>query len=191
MEPHRLRLDRRRAGLTLAQVARATGTSESNISAYERGTKRPNQATLARLCTATAVPALSPLHQRHLSTVPALAAGVRRGLRAEWSTADLLRLVRQAVGESALLTTDEEWAAFLARPSTTGDQRWDVLVAGTADLVALRHDRPVPGWTAGRTLRRPWWVGEPDALRAYVFARSPFSLSVRGVLLDPADLEAV
>lgn len=175
----------------MAQVARAVGTSEPNVSAYERDVKKPNEVTVARLRAAVAVGAHSALHQRNLTTVPALAAGIRRGLRDEWSTADLLRLVRQSLAESAFVTTDDEWAVYLARPSTTGDQRWDALVAGVADLMALRRSRPVPAWTAGTALRRPWWVGEPQAMRAFVFANSPFPLSVRGVMLDPGDLEAV
>lgn len=191
MQPHELRTARRLAGLSLAQVARAAGTSEPNVSAYERGVKTPNADTTARLGDVLAVKASSPLHQRHLTTVPALSAGIRKGVRAGWATADLLRLVRQCLAESAFLTTDREWTAYLARPSTTGDQRWDVLVAGVADMMALNSDRPVPPWTAGRTLQRPWWVGEPDALRAFAFAHSPFPLSVRGVLLDPGDLETV
>jgi transcriptional regulator with XRE-family HTH domain len=36
-----LRSRRRKAGLTAAQVARVTGTSESNIAAYERGAMAP------------------------------------------------------------------------------------------------------------------------------------------------------
>jgi len=40
---------RRRAGLTQSQLALAAGTSQSAISAYERGEKDPGWATLCRL----------------------------------------------------------------------------------------------------------------------------------------------
>lgn len=43
---------RRRAGLTIRQVARRAGTSHSAIAAYESGAKAPNTATLARVLSA-------------------------------------------------------------------------------------------------------------------------------------------
>ncbi len=44
-----LRRRRHDAGLTLQQVARAAGTAEANVSAYERGTKTASRRTLERL----------------------------------------------------------------------------------------------------------------------------------------------
>jgi transcriptional regulator with XRE-family HTH domain len=48
-----LRDARRRAGLTQAQLASRTGTSQATISAYESGRKEPSVGTLDRLLSAT------------------------------------------------------------------------------------------------------------------------------------------
>ncbi len=48
-----LRHARRRAGISQAALAAATGTSQATISAYESGAKEPAVATLSRLLAAT------------------------------------------------------------------------------------------------------------------------------------------
>ncbi len=48
-----LRHAREGAGLTQADLAARTGTSQATISAYERGHKQPSVATLSRLLAAT------------------------------------------------------------------------------------------------------------------------------------------
>jgi transcriptional regulator with XRE-family HTH domain len=48
-----LRDARRRAGLTQADLARAGGTSQATISAYENGRKQPSLSTLSRLLGTT------------------------------------------------------------------------------------------------------------------------------------------
>jgi predicted transcriptional regulator len=81
---------RRQADLTLAQVARAAGTSETNVSAYERGVKRTSARTARRLRAVIDAGAASRIHTARLSTAPATAATLRRGLRGGWSTAAAL-----------------------------------------------------------------------------------------------------
>lgn len=191
MEGWQLRERRRLAGLTLAQVARAAGTAESNVSAYERGSKRPGTAALARIVAAIDAGANGSVHARNLLTAPATTAALRRGLRAGASTAELLRLVRQHRSDARWVTDERQLASFYAAPSTTGDPRWDAMLAGVVEEQCLRLGRPVPGWTRGKALSQFWFVSEVPTLRAYSFAHSPFSLQIRGVLMDPADLEAV
>ncbi|MFI7585791.1 helix-turn-helix domain-containing protein [Spongisporangium articulatum] len=186
-----LRERRRAAGLTAAQVARAAGTAETNVAAYERGIKRPSSRTLSRLVAVIDSTAAGEVHAHDLLTVPAAAAAIRRGLRATWSTADLLRLVRQMRSDFGQTTTMADRSAFLAEPSTTGDQRWDAMLAGNAEDLALSAGLTPPGWTAGHGLPTFWFVGSTPSLGAYAFARSPFSLQIRGVMVDPGDLEAV
>lgn len=186
-----LRARRREAGLTLSVLARAAGTSESNVSAYERGSKFPKGVTLERLDALIAVGSRSPIHARSLLTVPATAAALRGGLRAAWSTADLLRLVREMRSNAKFVETPLDRAAFFFEPSTTGDQRWDAMIAGSVEDLALRGGFEAPGWCAGHALPRFWFVGSTPSLHAYAFARSPFPLHVRGVMVDPADLEPV
>jgi transcriptional regulator with XRE-family HTH domain len=57
---------RKRAGLTQAELADRSGTSQATISAYEHGAKTPTPATLERVLGAagmrlTAVPASTPV----------------------------------------------------------------------------------------------------------------------------------
>lgn len=186
-----LRERRREAGLTLRSVARAAGTSESNVSAYERGAKPPRPVTLHRLDAVVAAGAGSPIHRRSLVTVPAAAAALRAGLKAGWPTADLLRLVREMRSNARFVNTRRDRAAFFAEPSTTGDQRWDAMLAGSVEDLALRQGFAPPPWCAGHALPTFWFVGSAPSLHAYAFARSPFPLHVRGVMVDPGDLEAV
>jgi transcriptional regulator with XRE-family HTH domain len=64
--PDLIRDARRRAGLTQAELAELSGTSQATISAYEHGAKTPAPDTLGRVLAAagmrlTAVPASRPV----------------------------------------------------------------------------------------------------------------------------------
>lgn len=191
MDGWELRERRRAAGLTLREVARAAGTAESNVAAYERGTKVARSATVERILTAVDAGADSPVHRQTLLTFPAAASELRRGLRAGWTTAELLRLVRELRSNFGHLRDDADRAVYFARPATTGDQRWDAMLAANAEDLSLRAGLPAPPWSAGHALPTFWFVGSSPSLRAYAFARSPISMQVRGVMVDPGDLAAV
>ncbi len=186
-----MRARRRSQGLTLRQVARAAGTSETNVSAYERGRKSPGVRTMRRVLASIDAGAMSCIHTRTLMTAPSTAAAIRHGLFDGWKNADLLRLVREMRSNSAQVVTPADRAIFLAEPSTTGDARWDAMLAGSVEELAMRNAWEVPEWTRGHALPTFWFVGSSPSLRAYAFARSPFQLQVRGVMVDPADLESV
>ena len=172
-------------------VARASGTSESNVSAYERGAKIPNPVTMARIGTAIGAGADSPVHTRSLLSAPAAAATIRYGLRESWTTADLLRVVREMRSNFAMIQAGADVALFFAEPSTTGDQRWDAMLAANVEDLALGRGLPVPKWTRGHALSTFWFVGSSPSLDAYAFAHSPMSMQVRGVMVDPTDLASV
>src|ERR1700677_3437508 len=95
MEWRDLRIARRNAALTLREVARAAGTAETNVSAYERGVKRPSRPTMDRLEAVFATNAGGPLFRHNLLTVPAAAAMIRSAIRDGWPTVDVLRIVRE------------------------------------------------------------------------------------------------
>jgi hypothetical protein len=175
----------------LAQVARAAGTSETNVSAYERGVKRTSARTERRLRAVIDAAAESPIHAARLSTVSATAATLRHGLREAWSTAELLRVVRQMRSDATHLRSLTDRAAFYAAPSTTGDPRWDALLAAVVEEDHLHAGQPAPAWTRGHTLRNFWFVPENPDLHAYAFAHSPMSMQVRGVMLDASQVRAL
>ena len=186
-----LRSERLAGGLTLAAVARAAGTSTSNVSAYERGVERPSGATLGRIRAAIAAGSDSPIHVNRLMTVPAVAAALRMGLRDGWSPGDLLRVVREMRSNARFAGMDQDLAAFYAQPSTTGDRGWDAMLAGVTEMDALRSGRVAPGWVQGHELDRLWFVGSNPALHAIALASTPNSLAVRGVIVDGSSLESV
>ena len=186
-----LRSVRHASGLSLAAVARAADTSATNVSAYERGVKRANDATLVRLTASVRAGSDSPIYRNRLVTVPAEAAAIRSGLRQGWSTADLLRVVRELRSNAKHLRNDTDLAAFYARPSTTGDRRWDALLAGVAEVDALRDGHEVPAWARGHDLPHLWFVGSSPSLHPHALAHTPSSLAVRGIVIDGAALESV
>jgi hypothetical protein len=161
------------------------------VSAYERGVKRTSARTERRLHAVIDAGAGSRVHTARLSTAPATAAALRRGLGAGWSTAQLLRIVRQMRSDAMHVDAERDRAAFYAAPSTTGDPRWDALLAAVVEEDHLHAGRFPPAWTRGHALRTFWFVPETASLHAYAFAHSPISMQVRGIMIDPADLEAV
>lgn len=188
---HELRATRRDAGLSASTVARAAGTSVPNLSAYERGAKRPSAATLHRLLSAIRCGADSPIHRYQLLTVPAAVALLRRALAEGWPTGDLLRIVRELRSNATHLRSGADVSAFLARPSTTGDERWDALIAGVVAMEALEREGKEPPWTRMKSLPYMWFVGSMPALDGDALAHTPPSLLVRGVVVDRRDLESV
>jgi transcriptional regulator with XRE-family HTH domain len=186
-----LRQDRLATGLTAAAVARAAGTSETNIAAYERGDKVPHPATLERIELLLRAGPTSPIFINRLVTVPAAAAAIRNGIKAGWMTADLLRVVRECLSNSKWAATEADRAAFFSAPSTTGDRRWDALLAGSIEDLFVRSGQPGPAWTRGHALGSLWFVSDNHAFDAYALAHSPPSLKVRGVMMDPDDLVSV
>lgn len=193
MQGWELRERRTATGLTLAAVARCAGTSPPNLSAYENDRKRPNEATLNRVTAAIAAGPTSPIHRSALLTVPACVAAIRSDVRSgKASTGDTLRYVRETINNTVFVLDDAtDRAAFFAEPSTTGDRRWDALIAGVVDYLAGKHGFDRPDWTAGRYVTPFWFVGSTPALHAYAYAHSPAPLAYRGVFIDPADLESV
>jgi DNA-binding XRE family transcriptional regulator len=177
--------------LTAAQVARAVGTSETNVAAYERGDKAPNADTAARIDAAIAAGKNSAIFKHNLMTVPYAAAQIRQGLRRGWTTADLLRCVVECRDNAQSIHGTADVELFFAKPSTTGDPRWNALLAGSTEQLALRLAVDVPAWTSGHEVRPFWFVGPNRAFDAYCLAHSPASMKVRGVMIDPADLESV
>jgi transcriptional regulator with XRE-family HTH domain len=104
-----------------------------------------------------------------------------------------LRLVAQAVSDFRSLRYPRDRRTFLRQPLSTGDPRWDVLVAAVAAREARKSGMDVPVWTEQPEffLDRAWFVTKSPGLRALAFVESPADFSLRNVYLDPAELESV
>lgn len=75
-------------------------------------------------------------------------------------------------------------------PPTTGDQRYDALLAAIAEHIATRYGLPGPLWsiTADRFLHSPWWVSTLASARSQALLWTPASFRRRGIYLDRHDL---
>jgi transcriptional regulator with XRE-family HTH domain len=181
-----LRSQRRKAGLTAAQVGRVTGTSESNIAAYERGDKVPRPVTLQRILDAIDAGSDSAIYVNSLVTTPQAAAAIRFGLRHGWSPKELLRVVQEQRSNAKWVSHPIDQRVFFARPATTGDPRWDALLAGSTEEMAARRHVPIPAWTKGVRLEKTWYVTDRLASND----DSPPSFRSRGVMIDPEALDS-
>jgi hypothetical protein len=100
------------------------------------------------------------------------------------------RMLARGVADLRSRRRPADVARFLAPPPTTGDPRWDALVAATVGRECRRRGIPAPAWTDVAPLR-PWWfplLASP-ALTARTMQRTPVDLSVRGIWLDANALE--
>jgi transcriptional regulator with XRE-family HTH domain len=191
MDGWALRRRRREAGLTAARVARVTGTSETNIAAYERGDKVPGSPTLERILDAIDAGSESPIYVNGLITTPEASAAIRYGIRHRWTDRELLRIVREQRSNAKWVSRPIDQKVFFARPSTTGDKRWDALLAGSVEDLTARGDASAPAWIEGIRIDGEWFVADNPAFSDYLLAHSPESFRSRGVMIDPEALESV
>lgn len=131
------------------------------------------------------------------ASLDVLAVGIRSGLSDGWPDADLVRLVADAIHESALVeSVDAQWDYLAREPRLTGDTGWDAALAGLAVHLArmAAFDR-TPPWTRHADRYSPTfrWIGlAPDSeMKAYVFQRTPIYFKSRGVMIDVANLVSV
>lgn len=131
---------------------------------------------------------------RHLETMQSLATEIR-GLReaADDSLPTLLRLIAQGISDFRSLSQAHDQRFFLREPQSTGDARWDALLAGVAAREARIAGIAIPRWTTkpDRFLHKAWFPTQTPALRALAFVESPADFAIRNVYLDPAELESV
>ena len=70
-----------------------------------------------------------------------------------------LRIVTQAFGSLQPHCTSEELDDFLVAPRSTGDPRYDVLIAVLARWTSRRRGLRIPDWTDVRALNEEWMPG--------------------------------
>ena len=115
-----------------------------------------------------------------------LVSALRDGLDSSESVGASLRLVRQFImdvdagGDFESLTATD--------PGSTGDVRWDALVAGVVEDLAYRHDKSVPEWTVREPLDSWWFVTSVPKLEPTAFVETPRALANRGVFIRRAAL---
>jgi hypothetical protein len=78
----------------------------------------------------------------------------------------------------------------MAEPGTTGDVRWDALLAALAEHLLAEADLAPPDWVEARVLRRAWFPAELAIHRADALAWAPAAFRKHGVFLSVHDLAA-
>lgn len=88
-----------------------------------------------------------------------------------------------AAGPAAILLVTQE-------PQSTGDVRFDALLAAAAEYLAARYGLAGPLWTAmpERFLERAWWVSDLPSAKVLAIKWTPASFERRGIYLDAHDL---
>ena len=110
-----------------------------------------------------------------------LSVSIRSDILTAASKGSTLRLVRQFV-MNADRSADVASMITLA-PDSTGDERWDALVAGVCEDIAYRHGVAVPAWTSTPPLSQFWFVTDFERLHPTAFLESPPALARRGVFM--------
>ena len=126
----------------------------------------------------------------YVSYEPMTLAGLARFVAAEPDFDSQWRLVveflkeyhREAPGGRLRLLEDV--------PDPTGDERWDVLLAGLAEHLAMRDGQAAPGWSASGGLRRFWFPFDTPGARAQALVHAPAAFRRRGVFIADYEIDA-
>jgi hypothetical protein len=152
----------------------------------------------ARLAAFEALSPASAYLNNPFGTIASYAVALRAGLRSGRGDEEyLLRLVIQMVDDFRHLEDDADRRFFLQEPSTTGEPRYDALLAGLAVFLCREaRMRSCPSWVfaPSRYLRDFWWygmAGDVPELRAHAFQNAPSCLKSRGVIFSERNLESV
>ena len=190
-----IRAARRAEGLTQAQLAERAGVGRQWLVALEKGHDRAELgkalAVLAALGLRAGTHAESaPPSRRTWLTAPDAAEAIREELD-RGDTDFALRLLARALNDFRSLTEPDERAAFLAEPPSTGDRRWDTLLAATVGRACRQASVTAPEWTRTRPLTSWWFPVFDPVLTARTMQRTPADLASKGIWLDERALAVV
>src|SRR6266487_2316941 len=99
------------------------------------------------------------------------------------------RLVAEFLEEYRWEPVEARFRLLADEPPSTGDERWDVLVAALAEHLAARDGRGAPAWSEPRRLRRFWFPFNTPAARVDAVVHAPAAFRRRGVFIAPQDLQ--
>ena len=175
------------AGLTQTELAGLAGTSQSAIAAYESGSKLPSLNTLQRLlenCGYEVSLDARPRVRRGATSLAQMAPVIAADL-ANGAQEDALRLIYGFVDDFRGSPRAGKLELIAERPGTTGDRRFDALLAATAEFLSAEGHIPAPEWAdAQDRYVEPWFFVTPSPdLHAYALARTPIAFARHGVFI--------
>ncbi len=98
------------------------------------------------------------------------------------------RLVAEFLEDYRHEPTHIRFALLEEEPRGTGDDRWDVFLAGLAEHLAEADGLAAPGWADQRSLRQLWFPFNTRAARVDALVHAPASFRRRGVYVAPEEL---
>jgi hypothetical protein len=124
-------------------------------------------------------------------TVPELARSIATELK-RGDEVFALRILAKALSEARPLAEPADVARYLQKPPSTGDRRWDVLVASAIARECRLRGTKIPQWTDIEGVE-PWWFPAlvDKTLIPLTVQRTPPELSSKGIWLDERALVAV
>lgn len=181
-------------GITQAEFATALGTSASRFSAYRAGKTVPSAAFYLRALRLA--DSLKTARERGWMTPQSAVREISRAL----SQGDELWAMKMALQgrdhlRKLLRTNDPAGSAWTAAPRTTGDRKWDALLAALTEHEFTEANREPPIWSSQKdqTLgERDTWV-LPSLLfdEEQVRAVTPEWLAEHGIFAAEHDLVTV
>lgn len=202
-----IRAARRARGMTQAELAAHAGVGRQWLVALERGHPR---AELGKVLTVLQTLELTTATARHRTTAPQVTLGTSQAertwltagdaaeaIRAELTHGDTdfaLRILGRSLADLRSLSGLGDiagQAAFLAEPPSTGDHRWDTLLATAVGHVCGQLGIPAPAWTHVLPLDVWWFPVFDPVLAARTMQRTPPAFAARGIWLDARALEVM
>ena len=180
---------REKSGLTQTQMARIAKTSQSAIAAYEAGDREPTVPVLQRMLAATGHNLMIAFEaDRNIYRVADLARDIRK--TSIKNRERRLRLVFEFLRE---VDTTELTLRVAVEPESTGDQRFDAMLAALSEDLCVSNGVSPPSWVFAdqRFLDSAWWVSNLKSARTRALVNAPASYRRRGVMIDRHDLTSV
>ena len=180
---------REKSGLTQTQMARIAKTSQSAIAAYEAGDREPTVPVLQRMLAATGHNLMIAFEaDRNIYRVADLARDIRK--TSIKNREKRLRLVFEFLRE---VDAKELTLRVAVEPESTGDQRFDAMLAALSEDLCVSNGVSPPSWVFAdqRFLDSAWWVSNLKSARTRALVNAPASYRRRGVMIDRHDLTSV
>lgn len=191
-----IRAARRLLDLTQAELAQRAGVSRQWLVAVEQGHGRAELGKVnavlhaVGLTFSTRPRQVSDAHQDRTWLTAADAAEVIRTEAAKGDTNFALRTLARAVSDLRRLADPADAELFLAEPPSTGDPRWDTLLAAAVSRECRDLGIDPPQWTRTQPLPSWWFPVFDPVLAARTMQRTPIDFAARGIWLDSRALEA-